>query len=293
MLVGHNAFYHSLLRKYVILVGTIFNDIYITRENEGETTAKIRVPITYGPKEKTLARVMQDASIDRTTATTPLPVMSFEIGQMKYDGSRKLLTKKRVAVRSTDSDESFNYQYTPVPYNINFKVYIYAKFVEDANKIVEQILPYFTPDWTQRVTLIEEMNEIKDIPIILNDIYFEDKYTGNYDKRQTVIWTLDLTLKGYFYGPVKESKIIKFVKLNFRIPNGIEDGDLQDAVGNTPIAERLTVQPGLTANGVPVNYYGGANNDLGTIPYREISEDDDYGYITFIYNTDELTDESE
>lgn len=290
MFVGHNPFYHSLLRKYVILVGTLFNDIYITREINDTTVTKMKVPITYGPKEKTLARVFQDPGIDRTSATTPLPVMSFELGQMKYDGQRKLLTKKRVAVKSLDSDESFNYQYVPVPYNLNFKVYIYAKFVEDANKIVEQILPYFTPDWTQRVTLIEEMNEIKDIPIVLNDIYFDDKYTGNYDKRQSVIWTLDLTLKGYFYGPVRESKIIKFVKLNFRIPS-VPDGELMDAVGNTAIAEQVTVQPGLNANGEPINYFGAANNDLGNLPYREISEDDDYGYVTFIYNTDEITDE--
>lgn len=281
-------FYFSLLRKYVILTGTLFNNIRITRtDSSGNQTSLLKVPITYAPKDKMLARVIQDTAIDRQTATIPLPAISFEMGKMVYDGTRKLNTIGKVSVKDVTSASKFKYQYNPVPYNIEFKVYIYAKNAEDGTKIIEQILPYFTPDWTTTVNLIPEVEVTMDIPIILNNISYSDNYDGDFKERRAIIWTLDLELKGYLYGPVKKSNIIKFVNTNFYIPN-VDDGKLQTAVGNTAIAEKVTVQPGLTANGDPINYYGQPNTSLGTVAYTDIEISDDFGYITQVYNTDEI-----
>jgi hypothetical protein len=281
-------FYFSLIRKYVILTGTLFNNIRITRTNKaGAVTSLLKVPITYAPKDKMLARVIQDPAIDRPTAVAPLPVISFEMGRMSYDKDRKLPTTGRSAVKNTSDVNKFKYQYNPVPYNIDFKVYIYAKNAEDGTKIIEQILPYFTPDWTTTVNLIPEMGITMDIPIILNNIGYNDTYDGSFKERRAIIWELDLTLKGYLYGPVRSGGIIKFINVNFYAPN-VEDGKLQTAVGNTEIIEKLTIQPGLTSNGVAVNYYGQPNTNLNTIPYNEIDIDDDYGFITMVYNQNEI-----
>lgn len=276
-------FYFSLIRKYVILVGTLFNNIRITKTNAaGTQISLIKVPITYAAKDKMLARVIQDTAIDRQTATIPLPAISFEMGKMQYDGSRKLPTINRVSVKDSTSPNKLKYQYTPVPYDISFQVYIYAKNAEDGTKIIEQILPYFTPDWTTTVNLIPETEMTMDIPVILNNIGYSDTYDGQFQKRRAIIWTLDLTLKGYIYGPVKKSGVIKFVQANFYIPP-VPDGTLPDAAGNTTVAEYITMQPGLTANGQPTS---NANN---TVAYTLINVDDDYGYINEIYSTDELT----
>lgn len=282
-------FYFSLIRKYVILVGTLFNNIKITRtDKNGNQTALLKVPITYAPKDKMIARVIQDTAIDRQTATLPLPVISFEMGKMQYDGTRKLNTIGKATVKKDASLPSkLKYQYNPVPYNIEFKVFVYAKNVEDGTKIIEQILPYFTPDWTTTVNLISEMEVTMDIPVTLTNISYSDNYDADYKERRAIIWTLDLVLKGYLYGPIKKSGIIKFVNVNFYIP-GVEDGKLADAVGNTAIAEKITVQPGLDANGAPVTYYGLPNTNLTTIPYADIEVSDDFGFITQIYNTDEI-----
>lgn len=281
-------FYFSLIRKYVILVGTLFNNIKITKvDDNGNVVSLIKVPITYAPKDKMLARVTQDPNLDRQTATIPLPVISFEMGKMAYDGSRKLNTIGRVAVKDSTDPSKLKYQYNPVPYNIDFRVYIYAKNAEDGTKIIEQILPYFTPDWTTTVNLIPEMNVNQDIPVILNNIGYTDTYDGAFKERRAIIWTLDLTLKGYLYGPVRKSGVIKFVNTNFYIPS-VEDGKLTNAIATTPLSEKITIQPGLDANANPINYFGGPNNDLGTIAYSLIESDDNYGYITMIYNTDEL-----
>lgn len=281
-------FYFSLLRKYVILVGTLFNNIKITRtDSSGNQTALLKVPITYAPKDKMLARVIQDTAIDRQTATIPLPAISFEMGKMTYDGTRKLNTIGKVSVKDATDASKFKYQYNPVPYNIEFKVYIYAKNAEDGTKIIEQILPYFTPDWTTTVNLIPEVEVTMDIPVTLNNIGYSDTYDGDFKDRRAIIWTLDLVLKGYLYGPVKKSGIIKFINTNFYIPN-VDDGKIPTVVGNSTIQEKITIQPGLTANGEPVNYFGGPNNSINTIPYSEIEISDDYGFITQIYNTDEI-----
>lgn len=281
-------FYFSLLRKYVILTGTLFNNIRITRtDSSGNQNSLLKVPITYAPKDKMLARVIQDTAIDRQTATIPLPAISFEMGRMVYDGTRKLNTIGKSSVRDPSAASKFKYQYNPVPYDIEFKVYIYAKNAEDGTKIIEQILPYFTPDWTTTVNLIPEVEVTMDIPIILNNIGYSDNYDGSFKDRRAIIWTLDLVLKGYLYGPVKKSGIIKFINTNLYAPN-VDDGKLSTAVGNTAIAEKITIQPGLDANGAPINYYGQPNNNIGTIPYSEIEVSDDFGFITQIYNTDEI-----
>lgn len=276
-----NTFYFGLIRKYVILVGTLFNNLRITREDStGDVTSLIKVPITFSAKDKMLARVMQDPNIDRPTATLPLPMISFEMGPMSYDGSRKLNTIGRVVAKG-DTASKFKYQYNPVPYNINFKVYVYAKNAEDGTKIIEQILPFFTPDWTTTVSLIPEVDVTMDIPVILNNISFSDNYDATFKERRAIIWTLDLTLKGYLYGPVKNTAIIKFANTSFYIPQ-VEDGKLRNAVGNTDVAEIMTVQPGLTANGDPTS------NISITIPYTDIEVDDDYGYIIRIFNGEDI-----
>lgn len=281
-----SPFYFGLIRKYVILMGTLLNNIHITKtDKNGNVISLVKVPITYGPKDKMLARIIQDPALDKQSAVGPLPIISFEMGKMTYDGSRKLNTIGKSSVRLNDERSKFRYQYNPVPYNIEFKAYIYIKNTEDGTKIIEQILPYFTPDWTTTCSLIPEMEIKMDIPIILTNINYSDKYDGDYKDRRMIIWELDFVCKGYFYGPVKKGGIIKFINLDFFIP---QTQDIADGIGVTPMAEKVTIQPGLDANGNPINYYGQPNTNLGTLPYNDIEVDDDYGFITMVYNTDEI-----
>ena len=283
------TFYHGLIRKYVILMGTLLNDTYITREDaNGNVTSRLRVPVTYAPKDKMLARIIQDTALENQSATAiPLPMISFEMGRTYYDEDRKLPTINRTVIRDDENLSKFKYQYNYVPYNFDFKVYIYVKNAEDGTKIVESILPYFTPAWTTTIQLIPEMEETKDIPVVLKNINQEDKYDGEYKERRSIIWTLDFTLKGYLFGPVKKSAIIKFVKVNMRITT-VADGRLKtDAIGNTAISERYTVQPGLTANGTPTT------NINETIPYVEIDIDDDFGFIHQLVKGEDIDEENE
>lgn len=273
---GQN-FYFDTLRKYTMLFGTLFNDITIKRwsDDTQTVTQDLKIPITFSAKDKMLARVFQDPDISRPTAMMTLPLMSFDVGNMVYNGDRKLTSTGRSVV--TANSTNFQYQYNPVPYDVNFKLYIYVKNIEDGTKIVETIVPFFTPDWTTSINLIPEMNITMDIPIILNSVTKEDNYDKTMTESRAIIWTLDFTLKGYFYGPVKTGPVIKFTKTNFYIPE-VPDYQLSTAIGNTPIVEQLTSQPGLTANGQPTS------NISLTIPYQSINVTDDFGFIDIINN---------
>jgi hypothetical protein len=317
----NQIFYFSTLRKYVILVGALFDDIYVKRfDDHGNETELIEVPITYAAKDKMLARVMQDPGIDRPTATLPLPCISFEMGQMKYDGARKLNTTGYTSgFMDPLSANNFLMQYNPVPYNIDFKVYIYGKNVEDANKVLEQVLPYFTPDWTTAVKLMPEMGIVMDIPVVLHDVQISDNYDKTYAERRAIIYTLDLVVKGYFYGPIKSKPIIKFSNTSFyvvtanvvansniiRFANGtvancrsnstianssadlrLNPKDLHWQVGHTPRSEYEVTTPGLDANGNPVFSYGGPDVVVNSIPIGEIWASNDYGYCETIYHGD-------
>jgi hypothetical protein len=263
---GQN-FYFSTLRKYVTLFGTLFDDITIIRTDADQNVnAVIKVPVTYSSNDKMIARMEQDPDIDRPTSVPTLPIMSFEMTNLTYDNTRKLNTIGRSAVKATANTE-FSYQYNPVPYNIGFRLYIYVKNAEDGTKIVEQILPYFTPDFTTTLKLIPEMNINMDIPTVMNTITQEDKYTGDFRERRAIVWTLDFTMKGYIYGPVKKAPIILFANTVFYTPKDIKD------LANTNYSSYVSVRPGLTANGQPTS-----NADLSISAY-DIVASDDYGYI--------------
>lgn len=261
-----NPFYFDLIRKYIITFGTLFNNVYISKQDkDGNEVVRLRVPITYGAKDKALARVFQDPNVDRPTATYPLPMMTFEMTKFEYDGSRKLPTVNRNAVNDTDKTKR-KYQYAPVPYNIGFQLSVLVKNAEDGTRIVEQILPYFTPDWTVTALLIPEMNIKHDIPVVLDRVDLDDVYDGDFTQRRTMVWTLDFTLKGYMYGPVKTTKVIKYAITN-----------LYDKIDRTadPVAT-ITIQPGLLANGSPTS-----NSSL-SVPVDEILATDDFGFVVTI-----------
>lgn len=270
------TFYFQTLRKYVVLFGSLFKDIEINREDKnGNVTGVIKVPITYAPKDKMMARVMEDPTIQRATAVPTLPLMSFEMGPPTYDATRKLATINKISVIDPTTKSNMKYQYNPVPYNIAFKLYVYSKAIEDGNKIIEQILPFFTPDWTTSVNLIPEMNVTMDVPVVLNTVSFDDTYDGDFNNRRAIIWTLDFTLKGYIYGPVRSNGVIQFIDTNFYVA---PTANVYAAIGNTAVSELMTIQPGLTSNGQPTS------NISLTIPYQQISVTDDYGYIELIGN---------
>ena len=207
-------FYHETMRNVIVAFGTLFNNIHMVRKNNSGTIVQtMKVPLAYGPRQKWLQRLDQDPSLDSKVAIT-LPRLGFEIQNLSYDTSRKLnRVQKFRKVKSSDSNR-LDSQYMPVPYNLDIELYAMAKQSDDALQIVEQILPYFQPDYTLTIKDMTDMGIKRDVPIVLNSISYEDNYRGEFTERRAIIYTLSFTSKFYLYGPVTSQGVIKTVQVD-------------------------------------------------------------------------------
>ena len=188
-------FYHESIRNVIGAFGTMFNNIQIVRKNNSGTVVQtMKVPLAYGPKQKFLTRLDQDPSISSTTAIT-LPRLGFEIGNLTYDPIRKMnrVQKFKKVKSSSSSANKLDTQYMPVPYNMDIILYAMAKNSDDALQIVEQILPYFQPDYTLTINDMTDMGIKKDVPMILNNVDYEDNYQGDFVSRRAIIYTMAFT----------------------------------------------------------------------------------------------------
>lgn len=259
-----NYFYNRLIKKYVSLFGGIFNKISISRYDNSETMVqRMPVPIMFSPWQKFLNKIKQDPTLTNKTSAI-LPMMTFELINIAYDPNRKIHTQNRI---ETFVNGAETYAYSPVPYIMHFNLNIWTANMEDGTQIVEQIFPFFQPDYTPSVFLINNFESI-DIPIVLESVTQDDVYEGDYNSRRVVRWTLTFSMLVYFFGPTKQAKRIKFVDIETRANmNPDTDYDI-----------RVTSQPGLTANGEPTS------DITETIPYQDINIDDDWGVITQIFD---------
>ncbi len=275
-------FYHQTLRRYVVAFGQMFDDLVIRRLNASNVIIQsILVPIGYGPKQKWLVRIRQNPDLQAQVAMQ-LPRLGFEITGMTYDGSRRLpSTIKNVALLASDNNK-LNHQYTPVPWNISFALYAFVKSSDDGAQIIEQIIPFFGPEWTSTVNVVPSMGIKMDVPTILEGMSIDDVYESGYELRQTLIYTFNFTMKGWFFGPVKAQGIIKRSQVDLHAVTAVANSDVlfgiqyekftADEIADSRVNSRLRIQPGLLANGV------GTTNSAASVPYRTISSNTAWKY---------------
>lgn len=206
-------FYHKITRKYVVLFGTMFNNITLVRTNTdtGREIERVKVPITYAPKEKYITRLRSDPDLQRQIQIR-LPRLSFELVGVNYDASRKQNSLLKIAKGGTATTGTSSYM--AVPYDLEFELNLYTRNIDDGTQIIEQILPYFNPDYTVTVEPVSSLGVLKDIPIILNTVSNNIEHEGNFDAVRFVTWTLTFTMKAHYYGPITNPKIIRKVIAN-------------------------------------------------------------------------------
>jgi len=207
MLGSH--FYNQIVRKNIIAFGTLFNNITMKSSDPdtGEILEESKVPLAYGPKQKFLVRIGENAVSSKVAIT--LPRLYFEMTGIDYDSSRKTSPIQKYKTIIDGNGGEVRVQYVPVPYNINFELGVIAKSQDDALQIVEQILPYFQPSFSITLNMIPDMNEKRDIAIILNGISGEDEWDDSFLERRYITYTLQFTMKSYLYGPYNTADVIK------------------------------------------------------------------------------------
>ena len=203
-------FYNEIFRSVIIGFGSLFNGIEIKK---GDSI--IKVPLAYGPTQKFLARMQQEADLNKPVSIT-LPRMSFEFLGLQYDASRKS-TQTQTIINQTPDGANVKRNYLPVPYNMRFELSIMTKLNDDMLQIIEQILPYFQPAYQLPINFLGNLKEKRDVPINLDNISMEDDYEGNFDTRRALIYTLSFTAKTTLFGPITDvtGSIIKKVAIGY------------------------------------------------------------------------------
>lgn len=211
-MLSQTHFYHRITRKMVVAFGTMFNNIRLVRYNKAGTTEieRINVPLMYSQKEKFYQRITQDPNLNQPVQIT-LPRMSFELTSISYDPLRKRsLFTESFSPESTTSVKAVR----TTPYNFDFVLNIYVRNTEDGTQIVEQILPFFNPDYNMTIDMIGLTDQKVDIPFILNDIRYDVDDLGTGETTRVLVWTLTFTAKGYMFGPIVSRNIIRKVTAN-------------------------------------------------------------------------------
>lgn len=272
-MLGRDYFYNRTIRKIVVAFGTLFNDITVTRKNLAGSVSyeNFKVPLSYGPKEKYVTRLKSDPDLIKSISTL-VPRISFDLTGITYDASRKQAsTIKNYAI----NNGIVSSQYAPIPYNFDFSLSIYVRNTEDGTQILEQILPFFTPDFTVTVDLIEGMNQKYDIPVMLESVTPTIDYEGDMSTTRLIIWELTFTVKGFIFPPVSvgSDKLIKQANTNIYIDSQSRDNqkvyvDYANANGVFVTNETIRVAD-KNITGI-VTYY--ANNSTGTLIVEELSE---------------------
>ena len=207
-MLGNAQFYNRTIRKVVVAFGTLFNDITLQRYTlDGATKKEVfKVPLSYGSKEKYLTRITSDPNLTKSVATV-VPRISFELTGMSYDTSRKQVSTLQNF--SANTATGIKTQYSPIPYNFDFSMSIYVRNTEDGTQILEQILPFFTPDFNVTVDFVPSMDQKYDMPVLLTSVANEVDYEGDMLSTRLIIWNLEFTAKSYIWPPVKSGKIIR------------------------------------------------------------------------------------
>lgn len=258
MFRGPNPFYHQCVRKTVVAFGSLFNNIYISSPTPGSPPA--RIPLTYAPKQKWLRRLSESRMENGQTFSMTLPRIGFALTNWEYDASRKKTTMtKKVVGASSPVNGKKQYRFAEVPYNFTFELYVMPDTMDNGLRIVEQILPYFTPTFTVSINFTDVDTKI-DIPITLSSVAWEDDYEGNFDSLRTMMYTMQFEAKSYVIGPVRDMKFILETQLAAHDYDdiGLPRSETYDFVR---IWDRA-VQEGTTGPNAPLAPVTGENYDV-------------------------------
>ena len=269
-------FYNEIFRKTIISFGTLFNNITVKQEG-----SVVKVPLAYGPIQKFLARLEQAPNLNQSVAIS-LPRMSFEFIGITYDPSRKVTTTQQFTVKDPDDGTETKKVFMPVPYNMQFELAIMCKLNDDALQIVEQILPYFQPQYNLTVQLMETIKEKRDIPIVLENVTMQDDYEGDYTSRRVLMYTMRFTAKTYLFGPVTSATkdIIKGVSVRY-LAGGSKSTERDITYSVKPRAVKdytddvvTNLSEDITAEAVSINVDDGSN--VSVKKYIEVDGEEMY-----------------
>lgn len=221
-------FNHSQFRKYIAVFGRLFSQIEVRRGETANGTPyvpddlvtgqRLRVPIQYGPKSGWYVHREQNPNLDNSVRMV-LPRMGYELKSISYDSTRHLNTLD-ILTFTTPEARKLAKLYVGVPYKLNFELGVLVNLQSDGFEIVEQIMPYFSPDLVFAIPTIPELGIVDTIPLSLQGISCNDNYQGDFEKDRLIEWTLTFDMPVWFWGYRQKQSRIEEVLLDIFAVSG-------------------------------------------------------------------------
>lgn len=206
----NTKFYHGTTKKMITAFATLFDNIVIDLANDKEIT----VPLHYSQGETFLYRIAKYNNDDTTIKPVALPVMGFELSSMNVDPDRHTNTLAKIQDRNLSAKRE--YMFNRLPVSFNFELYIAVKRMEDGLKIIEQIIPFFTPELVIRVKGIEELHQATNIPVTLTSWSHSIENQGpmNSGDIRSIVYQMSFTMKGFLYANIRKRQAIEEIIIN-------------------------------------------------------------------------------
>lgn len=200
-------FYYNTIKNLIVTFGAIFDNVRY-EDDFGKT---IKIPIHYAPKEKFVSYFYERPDFEKFNVEQVFPRMAFEMTGLNFAPERFMSPLSKM----TDSrTEESHYMLTRIPYDFQFTLYLATKKFEDSLKVVEQIVPFFTPELNVTIKDKEDFTLRTDVPVVLNSVGYEIDYEGGFETKRTILWTLGFTMKAWLYSDVRKQETIKETIMN-------------------------------------------------------------------------------
>ena len=106
-----------------------------------------------------------------------------------------------------------------------------------ALQIIEQILPWFTPEYTMTINAVDDMGVKLDVPVVLNSVIVSDEYEGDFQTRRFVTHTLNFQMKVNLFGAISSQSVIQTVNANVGLNEDLTNPNrIYTAEGDTTTA---------------------------------------------------------
>ena len=207
-------YYNESVRKLVVAFGNLFNEVHIRKTKEEGGYTRIRVPLTYTPKEKFYRRLREPGTItENTRIQIDLPRMCFSMKTMGYDTTRKLNKLAARTVKNPTTNVIYSVK-KMVPYNFTFELTSFTRSIDENLQIVEQILPNFAPEYILKINFNQVYPDV-DVPFILDSVTTYEDSEGSFEERRTLMTTYNITAKSHIFGPIESPSVIEDTTFNY------------------------------------------------------------------------------
>lgn len=256
-------FFYNLARKISVQFCDIFSDIKVARYNKGtgEILKYVKVPMKFAPKTKQWYwKEITNTDGESWNVDKAFPIIGISLENVEYNSERQV-NRNSMVVYETGSMNVKKF-FNPVPYDFQFTVQIAAYYTIDILQIIEQVLPYFTPENYIEVQLPElsikndssTITEPLMMKVVYNDATKDEQTEIDETLDRVIIWTLNFTVQGYLLKPVTNESVIKQISINYFIdPKAWEQQLSDDNFLDGRVKGVQAIKSVITATGIPID----------------------------------------